>query len=65
MSQNEEEVDQPLLRVQTKDLIDRYTRRGFNIQAGVFTAFYAIVFALAIPAIGVIAISHFTWAWNE
>ena len=55
MSENEEELDQPLLRVQTKDLIDRYTRRGFNIQAGVFTAFYSIVFALAIPAIGVIA----------
>jgi ABC-type lipoprotein release transport system permease subunit len=55
MSQNEEELDQPPLRVQTKDLIERYTRRGFNIQAGVFTAFYAIVFALAIPAIGVIA----------
>ncbi len=55
MSQNEEEVDQPLLRVQTKDLIERYTRRGFNIQAGVFSAFYSIVFVLAIPAIGVIA----------
>ena len=55
MSQNEEKLDQPPLRVQTKDLIDRYTRRGFNIQAGVFTAFYSIVFALAIPTIGVIA----------
>jgi ABC-type lipoprotein release transport system permease subunit len=55
MSQDEVGGDQPLLRVQTKDLIDRYTRRGFNIQAGVFTAFYAIVFGLAIPAIGVIS----------
>ena len=55
MSQNDEGGEQPLLRVQTKDLIDRYTRRGFNVQAGVFTAFYAIVFALAIPAIGVIS----------
>ena len=55
MSENEEGGEQPLLRVQTKDLIDRYTRRGFNIQAGVFTAFYSIVFALAIPAIGVIS----------
>ena len=55
MSQNEEQAEHPLLRVQTKDLIDRYTRRGFNIQAGVFTAFYSIVFVLAIPAIGVLA----------
>jgi ABC-type lipoprotein release transport system permease subunit len=55
MSQSDEGGERPLLRVQTKDLIDRYTRRGFNMQAGVFTAFYAIVFALAIPAIGVIS----------
>ena len=55
MSQSEEEGKQRLLRVQTRDLIDRYTRRGFNAQAGVFTAFYSVVFALAIPAIGVIS----------
>ena len=52
---SEEESDAPLLRVQTRDLIDRYSRRGFNIKAGVFAGFYCLVFALGIPAIGVIS----------
>ena len=52
---SEEQTGQPLLRVQTKDLIDRYSKRGFNIKAGVFAGFYCLVFALGIPALGVIS----------
>jgi len=51
----EEEAAQPPLRVQTRDLIDRYSQRGFNIKAGVFAAFYTIVFGLAIASIGVLS----------
>ena len=43
------------LRIQTRELIDRYSQRGFNIKAGVFAAFYAIVFALAIASIAVLS----------
>ncbi len=43
------------LRVQTRDLIDRYSQRGFNIRAGVFTAFYSLVFALTIPTIAILS----------
>ena len=52
---SDEETGQPLLRVQTKDLIARYANRGFNLKAGVFSGFYCLVFALGIPAIGVIS----------
>jgi len=45
----------PLLRVQTKDLVGRYTQRGFNVRAGIFAGFYAIVLGLGIPCIGVIS----------
>lgn len=55
LSEQEEESELPTLRVQTRDLIDRYTQRGFNIKAGVFAGFYCLVFALGIPAIGVIS----------
>jgi len=51
----EGEAARPPLRVQTRDLIDRYSQRGFNIRAGVFAAFYSIVFALAIPSIGILS----------
>jgi ABC-type lipoprotein release transport system permease subunit len=51
----EEEAARPPLRVQTRDLIDRYSQRGFNIRAGVFAAFYSIVFALAVPSIGILS----------
>ncbi|MEW6350946.1 MAG: FtsX-like permease family protein [Thermodesulfobacteriota bacterium] len=44
-----------LLRVQTRRLIERYTRRGFDIRAGVFAGFYSLVLALAIPSLGVIS----------
>jgi ABC-type lipoprotein release transport system permease subunit len=54
MPEETEETGAPL-RVQTRDLIDRYSQRGFNMKAGVFAAFYSIVFALAIPAIGIIS----------
>ncbi|MGD8228104.1 MAG: FtsX-like permease family protein [Desulfobacteraceae bacterium] len=52
---SEEESGRSPLRVQTKDLIDRYSMRGFNIKAGVFTGFYCLVLALGIPALGVIS----------
>lgn len=55
LSEQGEESEQPILRVQTKELIDRYSKRGFNIKAGVFAGFYCLVFALGIPAIGVIS----------
>lgn len=51
----EQEIGQPTLRVQTRELIDRYSQRGFNLKAGVFAGFYCLVFAIGIPAIGVIS----------
>jgi len=41
----------PPLRIQTKAIVHRYIKRGFDIQAGTFTMFYATAFALAIPAL--------------
>ena len=55
ISEKEDKSGQPLLRVQTRNLIDRYTQRGLNIQAGVFAGFYCLVLALGIPTIGVIS----------
>jgi ABC-type lipoprotein release transport system permease subunit len=55
LSEEEAQSDQPTLRVQTKELIDRYSRRGFDIKAGVYTGFYCLAFALGIPSIGVIS----------
>lgn len=55
LSEKEGESGKPPLRVQTKELIDRYTQRGFNMKAGVFTGLYCLVFALGIPSIGVIS----------
>ncbi len=55
LSEKEEESGKPTLRVQTKELIDRYTQRGFNIKAGVFAGLYCLVLALGIPSIGVIS----------
>jgi ABC-type lipoprotein release transport system permease subunit len=55
LSEQEQETGQPVLRVQTRELIDRYSQRGFNIKAGVFTGFYCLVLALGIPSIGVIS----------
>ena len=55
LSGQEEESEQPPLRVQTRALIDRYSQRGFNIKAGIFAGFYCLVLALGIPCIGVIS----------
>ena len=55
LSEEEEQSGEPTLRVQTRELIDRYSQRGFNIKAGVYTGFYCLVFALGIPSIGVIS----------
>jgi ABC-type lipoprotein release transport system permease subunit len=52
---SEEQGGTAPLRVQTRDLIDRYSQRGFNMKAGVYTGFYCLAFALGIPAIGVIS----------
>lgn len=45
----------PPVRVQTRQLIERYTRRGFDMRAGVFAGFCCLVLALAVPALGVIS----------
>ena len=55
LSEKEEESGKPALRVQTKELVDRYSQRGFNVKAGVFTGLYCLVLALGIPSIGVIS----------
>jgi ABC-type lipoprotein release transport system permease subunit len=54
-SEQDEKSGLPALRIQTRDVIKHYSQRGFNIKAGVFTGFYCLVFALAIPSIGVIS----------
>ena len=38
---SEQGSDEPPLRVQTRELISRYSLRGFNIKAGVFAGFYS------------------------
>jgi ABC-type lipoprotein release transport system permease subunit len=48
-------LNEPPVRVQTRDLIGRYTLRGFNIKAGVFAGFYSLVLGLGIPCIGLIS----------
>lgn len=45
----------PPVRVQTRQLIERYTRRGFDMKAGVFAGFCCLVLALAVPALGAIS----------
>jgi ABC-type lipoprotein release transport system permease subunit len=45
----------PPLRVQNQALIQRYSQRGFNLQAGVLAVFYCVVFTLAIPSIGILS----------
>jgi ABC-type lipoprotein release transport system permease subunit len=55
LSEEEAEKGLPPLRVQTRELIDRYSQRGFNVKAGVYAGLYCLVFALGIPSIGVIS----------
>ena len=55
VSEEEAQSGLPPLRVQTKDLIQRYSERGFNLKAGVFSGFYCLVFCLGIPCLGVIS----------
>jgi len=55
LSEQAEESQKPNLRVQTRELIDRYTQRGLSIQEGVFAGFYCLVLALGIPTIGVLS----------
>jgi ABC-type lipoprotein release transport system permease subunit len=55
MSEQEQNAAQPPLRAQTREIIERYSQRGFNIKAGVFSGFYSLVFLLGIPSIGVIS----------
>jgi ABC-type lipoprotein release transport system permease subunit len=55
MSQEDAQGGEPPLRVQNKELVDRYSQRGFNIKAGVFAGFYCLVLALGIPSVGVIS----------
>lgn len=55
MSEQSQGDASPPLRAQTKGLIERYTRRGFDLRAGVFASFYCMAMALAIPCLGVIS----------
>jgi ABC-type lipoprotein release transport system permease subunit len=55
LSEEQAQKGLPPLRVQTRDLVDRYSQRGFNIKAGVYTGFYCLVFVLGIVSIGVIS----------
>jgi ABC-type lipoprotein release transport system permease subunit len=48
------------IRVQSRQLVERYLHRGFNTRMGIFTAFYTVAFALAIPAL--LIVSGFGWA---
>jgi len=48
------------IRVQSRELVERYLHRGFNARMGIFTAFYTVAFALAIPAL--LIVSGFGWA---
>ncbi len=41
----------PPLRIQSRELVHSYFQKGFESKAGVFTAFYILAFALAIPLI--------------
>ena len=50
----------PNIRIQSKDLVKHYLYRGFNTRMGIFTAFYTIAFALAVPAL--LIASGFGWA---
>lgn len=43
------------LRIQTKDIVRSYIKRGFNKKGGIFVTFYTVAFALAIPALLVIS----------
>jgi len=48
------------IRVQSRQLVERYLHRGFNMRMGIFTAFYTVAFALAVPAL--LIVSGFGWA---
>ena len=50
----------PNIRIQSRDLIRHYLHRGFNTRMGIFTAFYTVAFALAVPAL--LIASGFGWA---
>jgi ABC-type lipoprotein release transport system permease subunit len=40
-----------LIRIQSRELINSYMQKGFDSRAGIFTAFYIVAFALAIPLV--------------
>jgi ABC-type lipoprotein release transport system permease subunit len=48
------------IRVQSRQLVERYLHRGFNTRMGIFTALYTVAFALAVPAL--LIVSGFGWA---
>ena len=48
------------IRVQSRELVERYLHRGFSARMGIFTAFYTVAFALAVPAL--LIVSGFGWA---
>jgi len=46
-----ENLKDPPLRIQSRELVNSYLQRGFETRAGIFTAFYLAAFALAIPLV--------------
>ena len=52
---HEGDKTQPIIRVQTKDLVRQYFNKGFTMKEGIFTALYTVAFAIAIPALLVVS----------
>jgi ABC-type lipoprotein release transport system permease subunit len=48
--QMENQKDPPL-RIQSKELVNSYFQKGFESRTGIFTAFYLVAFAMAIPLV--------------
>jgi len=57
--QMENQLDPPF-RTQSRELVRAYFQKGYDSRAGIFTAFYLIAFALAIPIVFVL--TGFGWA---
>ncbi|MBI3353436.1 MAG: FtsX-like permease family protein [Nitrospirae bacterium] len=52
---HEGDKTQPIIRVQTKDLVRQYFNKGFTMKEGIFTALYTVAIAIAIPALLVVS----------
>ncbi len=50
-----ENLKNPPIRIQSKELVHSYFQKGFESRSGVFTAFYIAAFALAIPLVFILS----------